>query len=563
MFILILVPLFIIGYSIYNWGITTVKTEITNSLSAQTDFYKTNLEKELQRIRILQYDILNDASLNELAVASLSLSDYDRDMNLNRVQQRIDAIKGSSRYIAEVKVVIPGIHKSINTPSILDMNEKDSDLVLQSPSMSILKLNYVNQQIILNSDSSNIGKTSDNTPLFYIFILLSETEISKMLEEMQTYEGSGSILFSTSNELVIESSSNKVLSQEMRSSLVRHQDVNFNIKNILELNKKQYYVNVTTMDQVGLTLVRYTPIAQVFQKIDHYRTLFWIFSCTTLIIICIFSISTYRFIHRPLSKLVKAFYRVEKGDITVEIKHNHQDEFKHIYERFNSMLSNLNSLIDQVYRQKILLQHAELKQLQTQITPHFLYNSFFILNRWIQRGYTEEAITFSKQLGSYFQFVTRSAAEEIPLAREVEHARTYTDIQTMRFSNRIQSEFAELPEKLGHMMVPRLLLQPIIENAFAHGLEDMEVGGRLVVSFDLVENELHLSIEDNGKNLLDHDLENMKRQLNCEDEHVEITGLLNIHRRIRLKFGKMSGIEVCRGELGGLKVTMRIEMMGA
>jgi len=78
---------------------------------------------------------------------------------------------------------------------------------------------------------------------------------------------------------------------------------------------------------------------------------------------------------------------------------------------------------------------------------------------------------FTEQLGEYFRFVTRSAADEVPLSAEVNHARVYTEIQAMRFSNRIKVYFDDMPEEYSKIQVPRLILQPIIENAFVHGLE--------------------------------------------------------------------------------------------
>jgi two-component system, sensor histidine kinase YesM len=311
-----------------------------------------------------------------------------------------------------------------------------------------------------------------------------------------------------------------------------------------------------------MTLARYILENDIYQSLNGYKIWYWMLSGVSLIIILLYSASTYRFIHKPLALLVKAFRSIEKGDLEVNINHNHNDEFRYIYQRFNIMVDNLNLLIDQVYKQKILAQHAELKQLQSQINPHFLYNTFFVLLSIAKSGDNESVIYFLQRLGSYFQFITRNTVDEVPLHKEVEHAQIYTDIQVMRFSNRIHAEFDNLPEEYRNITVPRLIIQPIIENAFLHGLEDKINNGMISVSFLKCKNSLQIIIEDNGENLSNDDLENMGKTLS-EEYSGEITAIVNIHRRLRLKNGSESGLAFFRGELGGLKTVISIVLQEA
>jgi two-component system sensor histidine kinase YesM len=264
---------------------------------------------------------------------------------------------------------------------------------------------------------------------------------------------------------------------------------------------------------------------------------------------------------KPLLELVKSFRKVENGDLQVSIKHNLNNEFGYLYERFNDMVRNLKTLIDQVYNQKILMQRAEMKQLQSQINPHFLYNSFFIINTMARIG-DENLVTFTKLLGEYFRFVTRNSSDYIPLADEINHARVYTSIQLMRFSKRLQIQFAECPEKYSNLSVPRLILQPIIENAFEHGIEKKKSSGIIQISFEVNEKELNIIVEDNGDDMADTRLTDLQRALEFTGDESEVTGIINIHRRIRLVFGEESGLQVLRSCLGGLKVIMKIKLPG-
>ena len=121
-----------------------------------------------------------------------------------------------------------------------------------------------------------------------------------------------------------------------------------------------------------------------------------------------------------------------------------------------------------------MIQRAELKQLQSQINPHFLFNSYFLLHRLIKSRNFERAVEISKNMGTYFQFITRNASDTVSLLREYEHAEIYADIQSLRFEGRIAVEVEPLPLCCQSIMVPRLIIQPSIENAFAHRLENKQ-----------------------------------------------------------------------------------------
>ena len=568
-FVIVLLPLFILGFSIYNWGIKIISNEIISSMQAQTDFYKNDFEKDIQRIKMLQFGMLNDANLNTLAVKH-SFDFYDKTIELNSVQQRVESIKSSSRYIHEIKVLIPGIKKTITSTSILDMEVSEDERIKILSSMPDGKINYFNGELFLNVKSPIKGDFDINPPDFCIEIILSESEMRNTLQGLIIYNGSGSFIFSSNLDLFINGTLDKVLPNKIINS-IQSEDIskNYNlaadkfelkyVNNILLDNGKKVLISHSPMEQLNLTLVRYVPEDQVLKKVGQFRILFWVFTITAFIIIVIFSFIMYRFIHRPLSKMTKAFDRVDGGDMAFEIRHNHNDEFKNIYERFNNMVVNLNKLIEQVYKQKIHSQKAELKHLQSQINPHFLYNSFFILNSMSRVGDYDNLEKFTEQLGGYFQFLTRSSADEVPLSREVNHARIYAEIQAMRFSNRIRVAFEELPCEYSQILVPRLIMQPIIENAFKHSLEKKLENGLLHIGFSNSELNFLITIEDNGNDLNELDINRLNRSLFNEDEVLETTGIINIHRRLQIKFGTDSGLSFLRGELGGLKAVIAIK----
>ncbi|MDF2835459.1 MAG: signal transduction histidine kinase, LytS, partial [Paenibacillus sp.] len=325
----------------------------------------------------------------------------------------------------------------------------------------------------------------------------------------------------------------------------------------VDLSNMRYYYVQASSDKLELSLYRFIPERVFREPLDRFYAWAWIFLSLSLAIIAIYALSTYKFIHKPLLTFVKSFRRMENGDLDIYIDHASKDEFRYLYGRFNQMVANLRSLIDQAYKQKILAQKAELKQLQSQINPHFLYNSFFILNTMAKTGDTERIEQFTTLLGEYFQFVTRNASDNVPLGQEIRHARMYTEIQELRFSRRIRVDFQPLPAGWDALLVPRLIVQPIIENAFEHSLEKKARDGVISVRFEGDEEEKRIIVEDNGERLTVEDLARMRERLGGEEEQGEITGMVNIHRRIRMTFGG-GGLSIARSGLGGLQATLNL-----
>ena len=173
----------------------------------------------------------------------------------------------------------------------------------------------------------------------------------------------------------------------------------------------------------------------------------------------------------------------------------------------------------------------------------------------------ENLAEFARHMGTYFQYITRSSSHVSRLYDEVEHARIYANFQAHRFRNRIAMEFDQLPEELHDYPVPKVILQPVIENAFEHGFKNTIENGMLRIHFETGNRFVNIIVEDNGGDLSDEDIQRLKDQLVVDESDMECTGLVNIHRRLVLSLGKESGVFVSRSDLGGLKVVLKLALI--
>ncbi|MFD2329948.1 sensor histidine kinase [Cohnella sp. GCM10020058] len=558
-FLCILFPIFLLSVIIYQWGVQTIRDEISNSMISQVSFYLDGLEKEVKRIRTLQYDFLNDDDLNQLATIPESMSEIEKVQSILRLQQRLRAIQNSSAYIKNVFVLIPAVDKKINASTFTRFDADEFEKLRDIPLTPDAQFITLQGDLYLSAIYPYASINKKKPPLFVLAVELSKEQMQGALGSMVNGGAEGVVLFNrTTNAMIAAERHDSGLDGQIQAFIEKQTTDAEKKAATVKFDGKKYLAVYSISEYMGSLLIKYIPEASVFQSLKKYQIWFPILLVVALVTVVLYSLYTYRYIYKPLIRLARSFRKVENGDLSIAIEHKNDDEYRYIYGRFNAMVENLSTLIDQVYKQRILTQKAELKQLQSQINPHFLYNSFFILKTMSRIGDYESLERFTDQLGEYFHFVTRSAADELPLSAEVHHARIYTDIQAMRFSNRIAVIFEELPPAYAKLMVPRLILQPLIENAFEHGLNRLTENGLLHVGFVPVKDGLDLIVEDNGNGLEADALGRLKGELTGVGEQNEITGIANIHRRIRLKFGSESGIGMMRSASGGLKVAIHI-----
>ena len=162
-------------------------------------------------------------------------------------------------------------------------------------------------------------------------------------------------------------------------------------------------------------------------------------------------------------------------------------------------------------------------------------------------------------LGEYFRFITRNGEDNVRLSEEIRHSRMYTEIQKLRFSRRIQVQFDELPKDMERIRVPRLIIQPIIENAYEHSLEKMTDEGLLCVSFDMDQEEARIVVEDNGNPISDFQIEALQATIKQQGESREMTGHEQHPSANHFIYGEDSGLFLSRSEINGLKVEIRIK----
>lgn len=554
-YLFVVIPIILLGLYLYQWSYKNASQDISRATVKQLNYYLGTLDREVEWIELQLFDMVEDGGLNTLSVTWDFIDHADKRSELSRLLQRMTSLQNSSSYIKDIYIHIRSIDKTLSTAEAV----QEFDLIQYNFFRSGAKGNEHrlikwNNSLYLNGSKESGRKGAE--PLFTVQIELDVEKLQRSLEQVNLYPESGSLLISESAGFVLSSDKDADLSIQ---EYVKDSSSSSSDAVVMKLKGKKYQMNKVYSDATGLSAAMYIPEETVKRPLSMFSKWAWVFTVTSLLAIIVFSYFSYRMIHRPLLKLIQGFKRMEGGDLDSHIEHERKDEFGYLYTRFNHMLSKLQTLIDQDFKQKMMMQKAELKQLQSQINPHFLYNSFFILNTLSRMGDSERIEQFTNMLGEYFRFITRNGEDHVALSEEIKHSRTYTEIQKLRFSRRITVYFDDLPKELEGIRVPRLIVQPIIENAYEHSLEKMEEDGILHVGFEKRQNEILIRIEDNGNAITDSEIELLRDHLSHTADSYEMTGMINIHRRLVLTFGEGSGLFLSKSKLNGLEVLIRIK----
>jgi two-component system sensor histidine kinase YesM len=557
-FLAALFPLMAITWLIIEKGSDNIRSEISESILNTTRFYLDSLDKEADRISRYLPNYVMDKDLMEIATTGNYMSYYDRAQKILDIQRRLELMKNSSPFIQEARAYIPLIDRTILSNKFeTSMNKQEYASMQQNKRLYEEPFIYWNDRLFI---SMQYPINTVKNPIYIVAVELSTTKIRETLSQIGSSRGGQSVLLNLERGWEIESDMDPELLEQMKSFAADKR----------ELQKGEGYETIMYNGKRFLTVYKYSslwnsysimciPEETILGSLEIYRTLFWWACALAVGIVVFFSYFLLRFIYRPLMKLVHSFRRVQQNRLEPIVIDRGADEFGYLYQAFNNTIRSLKTLIEENYEQQIRNQRSELKRLQSQINPHFLYNCFFVLCRLIKsENQKEKAYQFCLYIGQYFQFITRNDEDDIPLELEVNHSRTYVDMQTICYGDRIQVKFeGDVPD----LFVPRLILQPIIENAYKHALGNMIQQGELWVHCERVGDVFSIYVEDNGRSIPDAEIEQLQKRLHQSTTRMEeTTGIINVHRRIQLRYGEEYGITVSRSALGGLQVRINLSV---
>lgn len=331
----------------------------------------------------------------------------------------------------------------------------------------------------------------------------------------------------------------------------------------MHTNNKQWVLSHDYSPLTGWHLFIVQEKQHLLVEVDKIGilTLLIMFACFIVMIIITWLAAA--FVTNPLKNLLRSMRKVQLGDFSQRVSFYGHDEIGRLGEGYNSMVVHIKSLIEEVYSMQLKQREAELKALQAQIHPHFLYNTLDTICWTAQRRGQKDIAELVYALANLFRISLSDGRDVITLAEELELVRNYLYLQQQRFKERLQFEInAELDAKA--ICIPKLLLQPLIENAVKHGIEPLEGQGFIQIQIRIEQDKLNLNIIDNGIGIAASKLEKLNAELGKINSphitrHHELGfALANIKERLLLIYGTEAKFEISSVEYKGTLVSMSL-----
>jgi two-component system sensor histidine kinase YesM len=299
-------------------------------------------------------------------------------------------------------------------------------------------------------------------------------------------------------------------------------------------------------------LLSHIPYRAIVHGTHKITTATILITVSCFAILTAFTLLLSNVLARRIEALNRSMVRVESGDFEIEISDSSNDEIGQLSARFGRMVGKINNLITEVYQSRIVQKEAELEALQAQINPHFLYNSLSIIRWKAAMADLDELSQVAAMLATFYRTALNSGTNVISIADEVDNTRAYVYIQLVMHDGGFDAEFA-IDDAVLQYRMPKLILQPIVENAIVHGIEKKTTGkGALRIEARCSRREIRFLVCDNGAGM------DAQRLASLFSETKGGYGLFNVRERIRLFFGDPYGVQVESSPGGGTRVSVNI-----
>ncbi|ACS99456.1 cache domain-containing sensor histidine kinase [Paenibacillus sp. JDR-2] len=405
---------------------------------------------------------------------------------------------------------------------------------------------------------------NEQHPIGYIKIDIDPGVLDKIFPETQKSDAgkyyiadrSGHIIFARNKEDIGKSIAGSPLFAAYKKAPRSSDYVNFRYEN----QNKTYIGFYERLDAGDWIVIGNIPLDQVLSKVNSFRHTLIVIAMISFLAAMLIASLIAAGVTRPLKELNKKMKQVEMGDFGATIEVKGKDELSTIQHSFNKMTAEISTLISKVYETELLKKEAEIKALQTQINPHFLYNTLSTIDSISSIDGDERVSFICVALGSMLRY-NLNGGSLATVQEEITHLNQYLSIYQIRFANVFAYEI-EVEPGIEDLILPKFLIQPLVENAIIHGLEQKVGSKKVRVTLGSVdESFLKIIVEDNGVGMDPAMIELFHRKLSNPNAIVSrqtssrtMIGLANVFKRIQLYYESDPRVEIYSQPGAGTKI---------
>lgn len=387
---------------------------------------------------------------------------------------------------------------------------------------------------LTNNGSSRLGVLLVDMNYSSIEQLLKKANTDNSMEYVYLIDREGEIIYHPKQKLLymnlFEENNRKAASYEDGS----HQEF---------FQEEERLITVKTVSYTGWKIVSVTPKRSLSMGLTETRLFFAMLMFLTMLMIIVINQLVSSSIAKPLQRLNESVKDWEAGNMNPKIYVGGFLEAEHLGKTLRSTVTQIRQLMDDILVEQEEKRKSELDALQSQINPHFLYNTLDSIVWMIEGERYDDAVFMVTQLASLFRVSLSRGKTIIRVSDEVRHAENYMNIQKIRYKNAFAVEF-QIEEEIRQCCTVKLVIQPLLENAIYYGVEGMDGDGEILVRGYRQGEDLYLEVKDNGIGMPKEVVDQLLTENNHAPKKGSGVGLINVHNRLRLRFGNAYGLEI-------------------
>ncbi|WP_347380347.1 sensor histidine kinase [Paenibacillus pabuli] len=528
----------------------TLEENLIGASKNQLDYVKGILDGIMYEANMYGVQFAADSDVRFYQNQVIELSNYDSQMKKNEIVDRLRQILLSSRSIESIGIYWKSEESFLSTNNTLEAR-------LPFKEVQERGWRIVQGSLYYFAVYPYIQKNGQVEPAQYVVGVKLKTDYLKsLLKKAVNNDSSNAFYLFNQKQLWSEKEVDHDLLKAVTDMLTPQPEST--IKYDYHTKTDDYYVLSRYIEPIDAYLITYTRTNDFLQPLDRSRKVFLV-SILAVLTLGLFVIFTfYRNYYRNIRLLEKKFLQVEHGNHNTRITENTDKEFYSLFRSFNHMVAEIQELFVSLKTETDLRRSAELKQLQAQINPHFLYNSLFYIMSVAQFS-PDAVMRMSKHLAEYYRYLTKLDRHEVTLESELQFAEHFLVIMTL--SKKIEYNIDLPPELASHALTP-LIIQPVVENAIQHGIEGRQGAHRVTIDVKQTEAAIMIRISDDGKGLAPDEIRRLEAQMESDTppEGTRGVGLWNVNRRLKNTYGELSGLQFFINDWGGLSVLLLIDI---
>lgn len=536
----------ILGISLYNRFVNKMEDMTTQSAEQLLNQTAINLESYLRNMRrisdAMYYSVIKDKDLatdsldeemNLLYEANkdnlISIACYTNDGRLVAAapvateKNNLDIV--DQEWFTEATGQMENVHFS--TPHVQNL--------FDDPSYRYYWVVSLSQAVELTSGgNSTLGVLLVDMNYSSIEQLLTKANTDNASEYVYLMDGSGELIYHPKQKLIytdLFSENNLVAASYEDGS---HKE---------EYDGEKRIVTVKTISYTGWKIVSVVPMSSFDMGISGMRMFVILLMSLSMLMIILLNQFVSANIAKPLKRLNDSVKDWEAGNMNPDIYVGGSLEVEHLGKTLRSTVAQIQELMHDILVEQEEKRKSELDALQSQINPHFLYNTLDSIVWMIEGERYEDAVFMVTQLASLFRISLSRGKTIISMEDELKHARNYMNIQKIRYKNKFTVEF-QVEDAILSCCTVKLVIQPLLENAIYYGMESMDGDGEITVVGYRKGDDVYVEVRDNGLGMPDEMVDALLTENNRVRKHGSGVGLINVHNRIRLRFGEPYGLEI-------------------